>query len=147
MYVEYSGWSEKLGSFHFNIFLDESRQDYSIEYGDGTIVKQTSSFQDVTTDWNHDGDVYTQFGAWFESPISSGNDFFSAVDLVYVAIESVTNERRIYGNEIKAVHGLELPKELYPTSLSDRLHDAENRRASDQPSFGNTTSKTNLNTR
>lgn len=66
MFVNHSGWNEKDGSFDYNIFVDENKTDYEIHYNDGTVAYQKSPFQFETADWNCDGQVYEQFGAWFE---------------------------------------------------------------------------------
>ena len=129
MYVTYSGWTQEHGSFYCNIFIDENRQDYALEYGDGTIAKQTSPFQYVTADWNNDGDIYEQFGAWFESPGYGGNSFWTPEQMVRAAADGLEEGRRFYNNEVKAVHGVEIPLLHQRSTLDNLLQESEIRAA------------------
>lgn len=129
MYVSYSGWTQERGSFFCNIFIDENKQDYSLKYGDGTIAKQISPFQHVTADWNHDGDIYTQFGAWFESPGYGGNSFWTPEQMVRAAADGMEKDRRFYANEVVAVKGIEIPMPERRPSLTDKVQDSERRTA------------------
>ena len=128
MYVNYSGWNETHGSFYCNIFVDETRQDYAIEYGDGTIAKQMSPFRHVTADWNHDGDVYTQFGAWFKG-LYGGNTFWTPEDLVRAAADALDKARHVYDNQVTAVHGIEIPLPEKRKSFDETVRDCESRAA------------------
>ena len=125
MYVNYSGWSEKHGSFSCDIFIDENRQDSELTFGDGRIAKQKGPFEAVTADWNHDGDVYTQFGAWFTVPGENHSDFWSVVDLVRAAADAQAMTRRPYGNEIVSVKGVEIPPPDRRSSLHDTIQRSE----------------------
>ena len=125
MYVSYSGWTEKHGSFFSNIFIDEKRQDYALVYGNGFVAKQTTPFQSVTADWNNDGDVYTQFGAWFQSPFG-GNTFYTPEEMVQAAADSLAKER-FYSNEVKEVRGVTIPLPEHRPRLEDRIRQTENR--------------------
>ena len=72
MNVIYSGWTEKHGSFHCNVFVDEKKTDYEIHFSNGRVMKQNSAFDVEVHDWNNDGDVYGQFGAWFQEVDENG---------------------------------------------------------------------------
>lgn len=87
MNVEYSGWSEAHGLFSFQIPVDETREDYEIRLKNGSVFKQNGPFQHVTRDWNCDGDVYTQFGAYF-SYDGGGGEFFTPDDLVSLVVHN-----------------------------------------------------------
>lgn len=125
MYVNYSGWTEKRGSFSCNVFIDETRQDYVLVYGNGFVAKQTTPFQSETADWNNDGDVYTQFGAWFESPFGGGT-FFTPEEMVQAAADSLEKER-FYNNEVKEVQGVTIPFSEHRPRLEDQIRQSENR--------------------
>lgn len=113
MIVEYSGWSEEKGSFHYNVFLNEASIEYEIEYEDGFIAEQTSIFKNFTLDWNHDGDEYTLFGAWFKSR-HGGEEFFTPEDLVRSLIDGVEGVEDGYNYRVVAVKGIELPETMKP---------------------------------
>ena len=67
MIIENSGWSQERGWYCDKYFFDETKTDHEIHWKNGKICKQESPFQRVTADWNCDGDVYSEFGANFES--------------------------------------------------------------------------------
>ena len=125
MYVDYSGWTEKYGYFSCKVFIDETKQDYALVYGDGTVAKQSTPFTFVTADWNHDGDVYTQFGAWFDIESGSG-EFYCVEDLVRAAADASEKER-FYNNEIKQVIGITIPPPEKRPTLEDQIQQSENR--------------------
>ena len=123
MYVNYSGWNKKDGQFSYDVFIDENKQDYAIVYHDGFVSRQTSPFSPVTADWNHDGDVYTKFGAWFSSRFGTGNNFFTPEEIVLELVENRSKER-FYGHDIKEVVGITLPEPSKPR-LSDAILNSE----------------------
>ncbi len=132
MYVNHSGWSVDRGSFSYNVFIDESKLDYAVEYGNGFISKQMSPFQHVTGDWNHDGDVYEQYGAWFQSEYG-GNSFFTPEDLVRIAADDALEpDRRIGGNEARRVHGVVHPMTQDREPLDRKIADSERRAANQE---------------
>lgn len=130
MFVEHSGWTEELGAFHFKINFDETKNDFAIHFENGSIARQSSEFQYHTADWNHDGDVYTQFGAWFEYRDAngkfSGGEFFTPVDLVQFAIDARDPHSTCFGPRPTKVEGIALPIPPRHQSLSDRIAQAEN---------------------
>lgn len=119
MNVEYSGWREDLGFFRYLIALDEKREDYEIHRKNGRVGRQVTPFEELTYDWNNDGDIYPLFGAFFQW--DNGRDFLTPVDMVSLVLEG---EARIPGIE----NPLEKP------SLNETLHQAQQRKASDAPS-------------
>ncbi len=128
MYVEYSGWTQEQGSFFCNIFIDATRQDYALVYGDDTVAKQISSFQEVTADWNNDGDVYTRFGAWFESPGYGGSSFMTPEEMVRAVLDG-QEKTHFYDNEVKTVQGIEIPPPKRGSAIDDKIFDSERRAA------------------
>lgn len=113
MQVTHSGWNEKHGAFHYEIFVDETKTDYEIHYRDGTVSKQSTPFREETRDWNHDGDIYPQYGAWFDHYDKDGNysrgHFWTPEAMVRVVLDAQDDSRRHYGNEVKAIPGIEVP--------------------------------------
>lgn len=131
MQVEYSGWNQQYGSFSCEIFIDENRTDYEIHYKNGTIAKQTSPFRIECRDWNHDGDVYEQFGAWFafrnENGSFSGADFWTPESMVRVVVDAQRASRPLYGNEVVAIPGIEIPLPKDRPKLKDKIRQTEAR--------------------
>ena len=125
MYVNHSGWSQKYGSFNYNIYVDENKTDYELVYGDGSIAKQQSPFEYVTADWNHDGDVYTQFGAWFGKPGGSSSEFITPENMVSAILHARELTWTPYGNELIDVRGIEVPPPDKRPSLDDTLRKTE----------------------
>ena len=64
--VEHSGYSEARGMFCDLYYINPNKTDYEILFPDGDTYRQSSEFHIRTEDWNHDGDIYEQFGAFFE---------------------------------------------------------------------------------
>ena len=127
MYVNHSGWSEKYGSFNYNIFVDENKKDYEIVYADGKVCKQVTPFEHVTADWNCDDDVYTQFGAYFEGRYAGG-DFWSVEELVMACIEAMDKDR-LSGSDVKEVKGIDIPPRDKRPSLEESIRVSEQRAA------------------
>lgn len=132
MYVDYSGWSEEKGFFAHKIFIDEKRQDYEIEYGNGTVAYQKTPFHEVTGDWNNDGDVYTLFGAFFEIPGENRGIFFSPEDMVSAMVEALDRTRKPYGNEVVKVKDVEIPRAAHKVSLDEQIRQHEQRAANQE---------------
>ena len=126
MYVNHSGWTADRGAFSYDIFVDETKTDYEVVYGNGYVSKQVTPFEHITGDWNNDGDVYTQFGAWFSSKYG-GNTFLTPEDLVMALVEAQGRERKAYGNEIVSVKGIDFPSKERRPSLSDQIRQSEQR--------------------
>lgn len=130
MYVDYSGWSKEHGSFSCKIFIDEKKTDYEIEFGDGRIAKQLTPFEFITADWNNDGDVYTQFGASFESR-HAGRDFWTVEELVWACADALDKET-IRGSEVKSVKGITVPPRDKRPSLDETIRRNELRAANQE---------------
>ena len=131
MQVTHSGWNEKDGLFHYNIYINEAKTDYEIYYRNGMIAKQSTPFQEETHDWNHDGDVYSQFGAWFNcfekdgSP--AGSSFWTPESMVHVLIDAMDDTKQHYGNEVLSIPGITLPERGKRPNLNDSIHRTEAR--------------------
>lgn len=95
MNIRYSGYRENYGTFDVLIPVDETRQDYEIHMKNGQTGRQITPFQKATYDWNHDGEIYTLFGAWFDW--NGSRDFITPVDMVSMVIDG---DARIPGIEI-----------------------------------------------
>ena len=87
MIIEYSGWNKNRGCFCDKYYMDTKRTDHIIKYSNGIISKQISPFDNITADWNCDGDVYTLFGACFEGKYA-GKDFYTPNDLLNMILEN-----------------------------------------------------------
>ena len=131
MKVEYSGWSEERGSFHYDFIVDETKLDYEVHFGNGRIAKQNGPFEYHTADWNCDDDIYTQFGAWFQfvdvDGKFNGGEFFTPEDLVSFAISAAGIERS--GPKVLCVKGLEWPEKQSRCSLDERILRSDQRAA------------------
>lgn len=131
MFVNHSGWSIEHGSFNYDVFVDENRRDYAVYFKNGKVAHQTSSFQEVTGDWNYDGDVYSLFGAWFDvcNPDGSSNSgvFYTPEELVSFAISAKEPDRFSDGQEVLRVDGICVPDRDKRPTLQDRLVQTEKR--------------------
>lgn len=133
MYVNHSGWNAEFGSFSYDIFVDEKREDYEIHYKNGTVDKQNGPFEAVTADWNNDGDVYTQFGAWFRDENGRGS-FWTPEQMVQALVDSMEGS---YGcSNVSHIPGITLPERDKRPSLSETIEQSE-RRAAAQESESN----------
>lgn len=121
MLVNKSGWSESQGFYNFNIYVDETKTDYEIQYKDGSVSKQASPFQYVTADWNNDGDIYTMYGAWFTSNKFACNNFWTAEELVGCFIESAQNDGYRDPYKIADIPGIVLPECYQPKKSLDNV--------------------------
>lgn len=86
MIIENSGWNEKRGWFIDKYFVDEFEINYKIHWKNGGMCKQITPFEDVTRDWNYDGDVYTEFVAGFEGKYG-GIDYWTPHHLISEILE------------------------------------------------------------
>jgi len=126
MYVNHSGWTKEKGSFHYDIFLDETKTDYELHFADGFIAKQTTPFQEVTADWNYDGDQYTQFGAWFESRYGGAN-FWTPTEMVRALLDGMEDGRQRHPDTLCAIPGIQIPAKDRRPSLKDTILQSEQR--------------------
>lgn len=127
MYVNHSGWNIEHGSFSYNIYINEEKEDYEIHFVDGTVARQCSPFQEVTADWNCDGDRYTQFGAWFTED-GHNSEFWTPQDMVVCLIDAMNGDRSRGNATVKVIPGIELPPKEKRPKLDDRLRQTEQRR-------------------
>lgn len=86
MQITHEGWSQERGWFKDKYDIDTTRTDHEIHWKNGQVCKQTSPFQDLTADFNNDGDVYTEFGCWFESKFA-GRDWWTPQNLLDLVLE------------------------------------------------------------
>ena len=86
MTLEHSGWSTNQGFFCDRYFVDETKTDYEIWWKNKTTSKQLSPFENLTADFNNDGDVYTEFGAWFEGKYG-GRDWYTPQNLLQLILD------------------------------------------------------------
>lgn len=84
--VSVAGWNEIYGPYRFTVPFDDKRRDYEVRFADGSTSTQKSAFDYVTRDWNCDGDVYAQYGAWFEND-RAASDFFTPEQLVWLVAD------------------------------------------------------------
>lgn len=130
MYVDYCGWTEERGSFRHKVFVDENRTDYAVHFANGMVARQNSVFQIVVADWNHDQDVYPQYGAWFEYRDAdgkfNGGEFFTPEDLVRFAADARDPHASSFGPRPLKVEGIEIPT-VQRNDLFDRIDQAEKR--------------------
>ena len=126
MYINHSGWSEKYGSFNYNIFLDERRTDLEVHFSNGKYLRQCEEFQYVTADWNCDGDVYTELGAWFtrydkDGNAEAGREFWTPTDLIAELIDGLYGDGFNRGDKIISITGVTVPSPDKRPSLEDQV--------------------------
>lgn len=130
MLVNYGGWNEKYGFFSFDIFVDETKRNYEIQYRDGTTRLQNSPFHTVTQDWNNDGDVYPLFGAYFAEFDSTGHFkgavFWTPEEMVHAVIDALDGE-----GGVAAIPGIDISVVEQKRNLANKILSA-NARLSDQ---------------
>ena len=131
MIVDYSGWNKDTGHFCHKIYIDESKKDYAVYFENGSVARQTGEFHHHTADWNHDDDVYTQYGAWFEFRAADGSrnggEFFTPEDLVRFAVDALDPDSSRFGPRVTKVDGVEIPVQPRHPSLDQRLAQIEAR--------------------
>lgn len=86
MIIENSGWSQERGWYCDKYFFDETKTNHEIHWKNGKICKQECPFQTVTADWNCDGDVYSEFGANFES-LFAGREWHTPQGLLSIMLD------------------------------------------------------------
>jgi hypothetical protein len=87
MTLEHSGWSQARGWFCDKYSIDTTRTDHEIHWTNGRVCKQLEPFHTVETDWNCDGDVYTEFGANFEGYYGYGRDWWTPENLLSLMLD------------------------------------------------------------
>lgn len=120
--INVSGWRKGYGPYSLNLPLNEQRNDYEINFKDGTRYTQTSPFMTETHDWNNDGDIYSQFGAWFRSQDGRG-EFFTPVDMLRLVQEKQANIPGL-SDPLEALNGYLKEKE---NALEEKAEDIKTR--------------------
>lgn len=87
MQLEHSGWSQERGFFCDKYSIDTTRTDHKIHWKNGTVCKQTTPFEAVEADWNCDGEVYSEFGANFESKWGAGREWHTPQGLLGLILD------------------------------------------------------------
>lgn len=126
MKVSYSGWSEKYGSFNYNVFIDEKKTDYEIRFDHGQVYKQADKFQWVTADWNCDGDVYDKFGAYFDVWDKNGEPgssrvFLTPQEMVSELVEGLYGDHYPRDNYVVSISGISVPALDKKPSLHEQV--------------------------
>lgn len=131
MNVEYSGWKESTGFFCYKIEVDELKLDYELHYASGKVATQNGPFQAVSADWNYDGDIYTQFGAWFQLVDENGRfesgKFWTPEQMVGALIDARDETETHYGDYVVSIPGIELPFLEKRPSLDEQIERSERR--------------------
>ncbi len=129
MLVNHSGWNIEHGYFNYNIFVDENKTDYEIRFKSGKFARQIKPFEELTMDWNHDGDTYALFGAYFRNYDRNGSpesvDFWTPEDM----IRGLLGDSFTY-DKIISIPGIELPapeKRYNRPSLDEQIYSSEKR--------------------
>ncbi len=86
MQLTHEGWSQERGWFQDKYNIDTTRTDHEIHWKNGKVCKQESPFIVVDADWNNDGEIYTEFGATFESPYA-GREWHTPQGLLSLMLE------------------------------------------------------------
>ena len=126
MYVNHSGWNETQGFFNYDIFVDEKREDYELRFADGSKARQCSSFHNLTGDWNNDGDVYTQFGAFFTKD-GRYSEFWTPENMVMALIEGREGDRSRDNSTVVEIPGVDIPEKNKRPKLEDKIRTSEAR--------------------
>ena len=110
-----TGWNNVYGPYRFTVPFDDEKTDHEIRFADGSVSKQATAFGYETHDWNHDGDVYTQYGAWFRHE-KGGADFFTPEQLL-----------RLVADDDATVPGLNDPKAPVKKAMREHEERGNNR--------------------
>lgn len=130
MKVNFSGWSEKYGSYQYNIPFDESRTDFEVRFESGQVLRQCGSFEHVTADWNCDGDIYTVFGANFvrynqDGSARSGREFWTPDDLVAELIDGLYGDDWPKRDRVVSISGITVHPPKARVSLEEQMARSE----------------------
>lgn len=96
MIIENAGWSEQRDWYCDKYYVDENKTDYEIKFRNGFVSRQVKPFQDVTMDWNHDGDVYSLFVGGFQDKSGQGFNWWQPTELVRMIIDGDAEIDGIY---------------------------------------------------
>ena len=86
MQLTHEGWSQERGWFCDKYNIDTTRTDHEIHWKNGKVCKQLLPFQVVEADWNNDGEIYTEFGATFESRYG-GREWWTPQNLLSLMLD------------------------------------------------------------
>ena len=87
MILEHSGWEVNRGFYTDKYYFDETKTGHKIHWRNGAVCRQQSSFEMVTADWNNDGDVYSEFGANFDSQWGAGREWWTPQNLLGIMLD------------------------------------------------------------
>lgn len=87
MQLTHEGWSQDRGWFCDKYNIDTTRTDHEIHWKNGKVCRQLSPFEIVTTDWNNDSEIYSEFGANFESQWGVGRDWYTPQNLLGLVLD------------------------------------------------------------
>lgn len=130
MNIRYDGWSEKYGSFTYNIPFDVIRTDFEIHFKSGQVLRQCTAFEHVTADWNCDGDVYTEFGANFvrydsDGAQRSGREFWTPNDLIAELLDGLYGDEWPQRDRVVSISGISVNPPKPRLSLEEQLARSE----------------------
>lgn len=132
MKIEHSGWNMERGSFRYFVVVNENKQDYVIQFKNGCYARQAEPFHLIEADWNCDGDVYIQFGAYFscydKEGKPDGGSFWTPREMVESLIRSLEGEDN-GGYTVVAIPGIEIPSPDKRPSLDNTILINERRAA------------------
>ncbi len=132
MLVNHSGRNERYGPFSYNVFVDEKRTDYEVRFASGKTLKQRTPFENFTYDWNNDGDVYEQFGAFFDLYDQKGEfvqrwGFWTPEDMVFALIEGMDEYKRQREDVVVSITGIQLPSPDKRPGIDAQIRQSEQR--------------------
>ena len=87
MQLTHEGWSQERGWICDKYNIDTTRTDHEIHWKNGKICKQVTPFGVVLADWNNDYDVYSEFGANFDSKWGAGRDWYTPQGLLSLMLD------------------------------------------------------------
>lgn len=129
MKVNHSGWREDIGPFEYDVEVDERKSDHVITYQSGRIARQMDKFDYHTYDWNCDGDVYTQFGAFFgifrADGSSAGRVFLTVEDIVFDLVKGVNGDTFGVDDPCVSVTGIHIEPLNKRVSLDEQIKTTE----------------------
>ncbi len=86
MQLTHEGWSQERGWFQDKYNIDTTRTDHEIHWKRGFVAKQMTPFSVETRDWNYDGEIYSEFGAYFQG-FYGGNVWYTPENLLSLILD------------------------------------------------------------
>lgn len=110
----------------------KKKTDYEILFFSGKVYKQNTEFKSYTYDWNNDGDVYEQFGAFFEcynkdGAYDSRGIFLTPQDMVFMLVEGMDEYKRQREDVVVSISGINIPSPDKRPSIRDQILQSEHR--------------------